>query len=1454
MDFFLGHTITLIIALMVSMSESLFSLVTTVLAISSAYFPASTSLLTSLLKYEYDWLRWWMVGVSAGSRWVWRGFRRRRWYWRMLNPEVKFTASTTCHIAFNIRQDEPSYIYWVCLLMGGLSISSWLIWLVWWRIWLLVYTPVQTVTSYGLLLLRAASRPGMSFLPLLVAVSLLLLWKLREFVPHPNILGSPILTLPTLTYGFVASPAIRNASKLATRTFWLFDTGAGRHMTRDRSQFVSLQACPPVKINGIGGYIVAREVGIYRGSALSLNGTWETINIPNVLYTPDLPVDHLFSYKELRKRGGGAGLESDLFIRTGNGFQAALHFSPLGYLGFDVLPLSLVDAAKQNMTNESVFLGSSLKLHSRTKVAMSRQTFHERFGHIGVAAMPTLARCFNVELKGKFIQCETCSQVKAPRGNIADSTTSRSSAFFDRLFVDVTGPLPMSGGGNKYAVVFIDDWSRFSWVFYTRSKSSATYLVHFQTLCAAVGKVPQILRSDDEFCNKNFHNYCDRQGIQQEFTPPYSPEYNGVVERRIAILRTTAMSYLVGASLNIGQRTKLWAEAFSQANTAVNLWPTSANEKESPASRAKIAVRSPSCTFGSLFYVKNHTVTKSSMEARAQVGRYMGEAQRYPLGTVRVMMQHSNQIKITRDYSAHDRVFVAAPPTVLPSVITWCRPAATSIASFTHDDWEFLDHHVTPSPASRVGVSSTVPSFTGSITSDAASPSSAIHYRAPPTTIIDVTGDNDDAPVPPGVSASTAPPSIISAATVTGSLPSPVVSAPTTSASVGDMSISNVQPRPTPRNVDLQQAWVDTNIGRPYAATARTTRTPHDWSDCALAHATEGWVAHAAPVTRTPVFWEGFSSDTPLLRHLDLPEDLSYDQLTNRVDDPDSAVETMALLSMLGGDNIEGGDSTDILHAQASLHVVPTNARSRLHSSDAAAWRTAEESEMKAHDVNKTWNLVKLPKGSKAIGCRWVYALKLHPDGSVKRFKARLVAQGFSQVEGIDYTDTFAPVVAMTTVRMLISIAAASNWFIHQMDVETAFLQAPVNEVIYVRQAPGFSNGDPTMVYCLNKSLYGLKQSPFNWNVAIHDYLMTYCPMCPGHCECEPSKQVRWKRNLVDRCLYTMKCPHTHRKLVLTIYVDDLLLTGDWVDGIEKFKIALKQRFRIQDLGQLAHCLGFNVQYSEAGILVNQSSYIDQILTRFQMVGTYPVDTPGIGDLKAYQVPCDTPHDEVAFPYRQAVGSLLHLQVTSRPDIANAVRMLTKFVNDYNYSHVKLAKRVLRYLAATQHYGLFYKRSHDVERANNLVAYCDASYADNVESSRSTTGYVHLLNGAPIVWQSKCQKTVARSSCEAEYMAMSDATNEIVYVRHLLSDIVTVLGPTTLHVDNKSAIFIGNQVAPTKLSRHIGVRYHNVQQEIQEEKVKLQYVPTRDQLADIMTKNLGSTIFTPLRNLLLSEL
>eukprot|EP00873_Tetraselmis_striata_P020669 jgi/Tetstr1/440933/TSEL_029202.t1 len=393
-------------------------------------------------------------------------------------------------------------------------------------------------------------------------------------------------------------------------------------------------------------------------------------------------------------------------------------------------------------------------------------------------------------------------------------------------------------------------------------------------------------------------------------------------------------------------------------------------------------------------------------------------------------------------------------------------------------------------------------------------------------------------------------------------------------------------------------------------------------------------------------------------------------------------------------------------------------------------WAQAVESELNSLEKQGTWVVCELPEERTAIPSKWVFKVKYNADGSIARFKARLVVQGCRQRHGIDYAETFAPTVKFTTIRVLFAIAVQYGWNIHQVDVDTAFLYAPVEEEIYMRPPPGYEQYDARgrpMVLRLLKSLYGLKQSPRNWHNTLHKFLVCYGFQ---QLKSDPGAYVYWQGG-------QLIC-------ILVVYVDDMIFAfKDAVWGAD-FKTALGARFDIKDLGVCAWALGMAVErdWDNATLKVHQAKYIDDMVHKFNLADAYAVSTPA-------EVGADVPgsHKPLAaeMPYQALVGSLLYAMVATRPDIAEVVSKLCRVMAKPEERHWQAAKRVLRYLKGTKTLGLTFSGG----KADGLLhGYCDADWAGDVVSRRSTTGFVFMLCGAAVSWKSQLQATVALSTAE----------------------------------------------------------------------------------------------------------
>ncbi|KAG4037393.1 Retrovirus-related Pol polyprotein from transposon TNT 1-94 [Phytophthora cactorum] len=378
--------------------------------------------------------------------------------------------------------------------------------------------------------------------------------------------------------------------------------------------------------------------------------------------------------------------------------------------------------------------------------------------------------------------------------------------------------------------------------------------------------------------------------------------------------------------------------------------------------------------------------------------------------------------------------------------------------------------------------------------------------------------------------------------------------------------------------------------------------------------------------------------------------------------------------------------SFEAAYAVVSVGVMPTTFKSAMESSDAVKWKEACDSELESLHKNDTWDVVPLPKGRKAIGCRWVFRVKENQDGEIERFKARLVAKGFSQKYGIDYDETFAPVAKFTSIRAVLSMAAKYGLKLHQMDVKTAFLNGLLDEDIYMAQPDGYVDEDhPDYVCKLKRSLYGLKQSPRMWNQTIDDFMLKL-----GFKKCES-----------DHCVYIKR--NDQEMIFVVLYVDDLILASSSDELLESTKRALSKRFEMTELGELEYFLGMEIKNDrDSGkVTVRQTKFLKSILTKFGMQDSKPVKTPQDPRLKLTKNMCEggCQHEDTMknVPYRSAVGGLMYLMVATRPDLAAAVGVLSQFAADPCPTHWQALKRVLRYLQATPTHGLEFSREDSFE-------------------------------------------------------------------------------------------------------------------------------------------------------------
>jgi hypothetical protein len=477
-------------------------------------------------------------------------------------------------------------------------------------------------------------------------------------------------------------------------------------------------------------------------------------------------------------------------------------------------------------------------------------------------------------------------------------------------------------------------------------------------------------------------------------------------------------------------------------------------------------------------------------------------------------------------------------------------------------------------------------------------------------------------------------------------------------------------------------------------------------------------------------------------------------------------------------------------------------------------WQEACQYEMEALAKNDTWELVDLPPGRKAVKSKWVFKRKLD-----LRFRARVVAKGFTQIFGLDYDETFSPVARFESLRLILALAALEDWEIHQMDVKSAFLNGLLDEEIYMEQPEGFVDPDhPDKVCLLKKAIYGLKQASRAWNQQFHGVLL----------------ELGFTRTRSDAGVY-------HRQddggtLIIILYVDDITIFGDSLENVTNLKATLSKRYEMTDLGEIESYLGIRIKRDRSikQLEIDQSRYILEIVDRFGLSNAHSAPTPlpsGADEFLKKHDGQATAAEIKAF--QQIIGSLLYVQIGTRPDISFPVSRLSQYASNPSPQHMRLAKYVLTYLKGTSDLKLRF----DGGGANGLYGYSDSSWADDPDSRKSTSGFVFLLADAAISWCSRKQKTVAQSSTEAEYMQMADAGNQAMWYRMFLEELAyDVQNPIILHVDNKGARDLSLNPVTGRKSKHIPIKYHAIRDYIDNDQVEIIQVASADMLADGLTK------------------
>lgn len=1068
----------------------------------------------------------------------------------------------------------------------------------------------------------------------------------------------------------------------------LYDSGATRHMSGARHRFINYVEIPEKPISAADNRTFS---AIGKGDMYILipngPGGESRVLLKDVLYAPSMTVT-LVSISRIALSG------STLVF---HGEHCRIYDKNRRLLGKIVVKGGLYRVYAARPEGESA---------GKVEEMLTIDELHRRLGHVSHERARRLVEKKMVtgillDPDSEPTVCESCEWAKGERKAIRrQREEERSKAVGDEIHSDLWGPAPVETiNRKKFYISFTDDFSRYTHLFFLRSKDEAfdAYLAYEAYLRVHKGVPIKALRSDrgGEYLSDEFSDHLRLSGTIRHLTVHDTPEYNGVSER----LNRTILAKVRAMLHESGLPNFLWGEACRHAAFLKNCTWTRSLKGQTPhevfhGTKPNLSDIHPwGCR------VRVHDDDNNKLGARSKIGRWMGFDEESNAHRIYWAEKRSITVERSVKFNFEDEIFVEAAPLEgeKEPFVAWTPP----------DE---------PSTSKRATVE-----------------------------------DVDDEP-----SESKAPTDHVENR-------------------FRDEPIEDLEPQGPRRSSRIRKE-------------SDYVKRLRDGVGVMSNRATD------------PLLPKGIQEGS---------------EMGGMADEEEDAWEVVEVAEYAMAAVMDGAEG-----------LTPTFEEARKRA-DWPKWDAAIKEELASLKANGTFELVERPPNTNVTKCRWVLRIKKNAAGEIDKYKARLVAKGFTQIHGVDYYETYAPVARFASFRLLLALAARNGWTADIIDFDSAYLNSRLgpNEQVYLEQPPSYATRDSRVwVWRLHKTLYGLKQGAKNWYDAL----------------CKALTDLGFVRTDADHGVFVKK-EGSLTMIIIAVHVDDCLLVGNSAKAIAEFKKNMNKIFKLTDLGPVNWLLGIKVtrDLTNRTISLSQHAYIESIITRFNFNDLKPSSIPMDPNAPLSKSQSPSKMSDVAkmqqIPFREAVGSLMYAAMGTRPDIAFAVSTVAQYSENPGWAHWEAVKRIFRYLLGTQKLELVYGGEK-----RGVEGYVDADGASQ-EHRRAISGYVFLVDGGAVSWSSKKQELVTLSTTEAEYVAQTHAAKEAIWLRRLVEQLFgPAEGPTILFSDSKSAIALAKDGHYHARTKHIDIRYHFIRYIIEKGTIKLIYCPTNDMTADILTKALPS--------------